>query len=54
MFLGGSFDRQQYVDLFDLNERKLNLITILKVGESLLVRKDYAKVLRLGVDERSK
>jgi type IV secretory pathway VirB4 component len=54
LFLGGSFDRQQYIDLFDLNERQLDLITSLKVGESLLVRKDYAKVLRLDVDEQTK
>jgi type IV secretion system protein VirB4 len=54
LFLGGSFDRQQYIDLFDLNERQLDLITRLKVGESLLVRKDYAKVLKLDVDEQSK
>ncbi len=54
-FLGGSFDRQQYIDLFELNEQQLALIPTLQRGESLLVRKDdFAKVLKLDVDERSK
>ena len=50
----GSFDRQQYIDLFELNERQLDLISTLKRGESLLVRKNYSKVLKLDVDEHSK
>jgi type IV secretion system protein VirB4 len=54
LFLGGSFDRQQYIDLFELHDRQLELITSLKLGESLLVRKNYSKVLKLDVDEASK
>ena len=53
-FLGGSFDRQQYIDLFGLHEGQLDLIAGLQKGESLLVRKNYSKVLKLRVDERSK
>lgn len=53
-FLGGGFDRDEFVSLFDLNDRHIELIGSLQKGESLLVRKNYAKVLRLRVDELSK
>lgn len=52
MFMGGSFSRAEY-DIFELNEHQLDLISGLKRGEMLFVRKDYAKVLTLSVDERS-
>ncbi len=54
LFLGGSFDRQEYRALFGLSERQLDLIESLKLGESLFVRKEYSKVLRLDVDDKSK
>jgi type IV secretion system protein VirB4 len=52
MFMGGSFSRSEY-DIFELNPHQLDLIAGLKRGEMLFVRKDYAKVLKLSVDERS-
>jgi type IV secretion system protein VirB4 len=53
VFLGGSFDRAQYAELFSLSDKQLDLIGGLQRGESLLTRSNYAKVLRLNVDAES-
>jgi type IV secretion system protein VirB4 len=53
LFLGGPFDREQYRELFGLQDRQLDLIASLQRGESLLVRPEYAKVLVTSVDAES-
>jgi type IV secretion system protein VirB4 len=53
LFLGGPFDRSQYAELFGLHERQLDLIDSLQLGESLLVRLGYSKVLVTNVDQES-
>ncbi len=54
VFLGGAFDRERYRSLFSMNERQLDLIPTLRRGEMLLLRRHYAKVVQLVVDEASK
>jgi hypothetical protein len=53
-FLGGAFDRQQLVGLFDLNETQLDLIPTLQRGEILMLRSNHSKVIKLAVDDESK
>ena len=49
-----AFDRQQYTDLFQLNETEFDLISGLMPRRQLLVKRpDIAKVLTLAVDPRS-
>jgi len=49
-----AFDRQQYTDLFQLNETEFDLISDLMPRRQLLVKRpDIAKVLTLAVDPRS-
>jgi type IV secretion system protein VirB4 len=53
LFLGGAFDREKYAELFSLSGKQLDLISSLQVGESLLKRRNHAKVLCLNVDAAS-
>lgn len=49
-----AFDRKQYVDLFQLNERELELVAgLLPRQQLLLKRPDLTKVLTLAVDPKS-
>ena len=49
-----AFDRQQYTDLFQLNETEFDLISGLMPRRQLLVKRpDIAKVLTLAADHRS-
>jgi hypothetical protein len=53
LFLGGAFNRERYAKLFGMHEGQLDLIGTLQRGESLLLRKNYGKVIRLNVDAAS-
>ena len=53
LLLGGAIDRRLYADLLELNERQMDLIGSLELGEALLTRKDWSKVVRLDVDAES-
>jgi type IV secretion system protein VirB4 len=49
-----AFDQQRYADLFQLNERELELLTgLLPRQQVLLKRPDVTKVLTLTVDPKS-
>jgi type IV secretion system protein VirB4 len=53
LLLGGAFDRKLYAELLELNERQMDLIGSLAMGEGLLTRKNWSKVVRLDVDAES-
>ena len=49
-----ALDRQRYVDLFQLNEAELQLMTDLVPRQQLLLKRpDVTKVLSLNVDSKS-
>lgn len=53
VFLGGAFDRQQYAELFQMNDNQMDILQTLRRGEMLLLRRNHALVVRLAVDKES-
>jgi type IV secretion system protein VirB4 len=48
-----NFNRERYQSLFGLNDAEIANLASLQVGEVLLKRKHYSKVLRLSLDPKS-